>query len=151
MIRDEFILGKFEKLDLKDKVRVLFDALDQMAKTGNKNKVDCIELAMGIPLFPKIVSIENIDGYIITVRFDNDEERAIDFGKIFTGKKPSHKVFLEDYDKFREVEILEDTLAWPKVGTWSKDHEGNRVFEYYDVDPGLLYENSTLVEYGKAT
>lgn len=75
---------------------------------------------------------------------------TIDFSQIFTGKKPLHNIFLEDFEKFREVEVIEDTLAWPDVGHWSKDFEGNEVFEYYDVDPGYLYEHSTLVEYDQA-
>jgi hypothetical protein len=151
MIRDEYIWGKFEELKLEDKVKVLLDALDYMAETKTRNKADCIGIAMGIPLFPKVVRIENIVGYRITLRFDNNEVRLIDFSEIFTGDKPFHNNFLKDYEKFREVEILEDTLAWPNVGTWSKDFEGNEVFDYYDIDPGFLYENSTSVEYDQAT
>lgn len=142
MIQDEFILSKFNTLLPEDKVQVLLKALDIMAEGKFKNKVDCISLAMGIPLFPQIESIINIEGYKMTVRFDNQEERIIDFLEIFKGKKPFHDLFLEDYEKFKEVEIIEGTLAWPNIGAWSKDVDGNKVFDYYDIDPGLLYENS---------
>lgn len=151
MIRDEFILGKFEQLSPEDKVKVLLNALDCMAKGKYKNKVDCISLAMGIPLFPKIISIKSIDGYKITVCFDNNEERIIDFKEIFKAGKPFHQTFLEDYEKFKGVEIIEETLAWPDIGSWSKDVEGNEVFDYYDIDPGLLYENSSPAAYLEAS
>lgn len=150
MIQDKYIMAKFQLLSPESQVKILLKALDIMAKADYKNKVDCISLAMGIPLFPKVISIENIDEYKITVRFDNQEERVINFKNIFTGNKPFHQVFLKDYEQFKAVSILEDTLAWPKVGEWSTDLNGNEIFDYYDVDPGLLYEFSELVEYDRS-
>ncbi|MCB0582672.1 MAG: DUF2442 domain-containing protein [Phaeodactylibacter sp.] len=142
MIQDEYILSKFNALLPEDKVQVLLKALDLMAEGKFKNKVDCISLAMGIPLFPQIKSIINIEGYKMTVRFDNQEERIIDFLEILEDKKPFHELLLGDYKKFKEVEIIDGTLAWLNIGSWSKDINGNEVFDYYDIDPGLLYENS---------
>lgn len=151
MIRDEYILDKFKQLSLKAQVQVLMDALDIVAKEGYKNKMDGISLAMGIPLFPQVVSIENIEGYKITVRFDKDEERIIDFTKIFDGSIRFHKTLLEDYEQFRKAEVIEGTLAWRHLGIWTKDIEGNKVFHYYDIDPGLLYENSVPVALKEAS
>lgn len=150
MIRDEYILGKLKQLSLEAQVQVLMEALEIMAKKRYKNKVDSISLAMGIPLFPQIESIKKIEGHKMTVYFEKDEERVIDFTKIFGKDKKFEKILLEDYDQFQSVEVLEGTLAWPKLGIWTKDFKGKKVFRYYDIDPGLLYENSspTAVEEG---
>ena len=150
MIRDEYILDKFKQLSLEAQVKVLMDALEIMTKESYKNKVDGISLAMGIPLFPEIESIKKIDGYKITVCFEQYEHRIIDFNKLFTKEKRFEKVLLEDYKQFQAVEVIEGTLAWRHLGIWTKDIEGNKVFHYYDIDPGLLYENSTLVAHEEA-
>ena len=151
MIRDEYILDKFKQLSLEAQVKVLMDALEIMAKEGYKNKVDGISLAMGIPLFPEIESIKKIDGYKITVCFEQDEHRIIDFNKLFTKEKRFEKVLLEDYEKFKEVEVDEGTLVWRNLGIWTKNLKGKKVFHYYDIDPGMLYENSILVAHEEAS
>lgn len=142
-MRPEYILEKFHKLPLVERADVLLKALDYMKEASYRSKAACIGLAMGIPEDPQIHRIENIIDYNITVVFDNGEKRCIDFLKVFDGSKRFHKLLLEDYQQFREVEVAEGTLAWRNLGIWFKDIEGSKVFRYYDIDPGLLYENST--------
>ncbi|MCO6488372.1 MAG: DUF2442 domain-containing protein [Phaeodactylibacter sp.] len=141
-MRAEYILGKFSYLPLNEKVDILFKALDHMKEANYRSKAACIGLAMGIPEDPQVQSITNIQDYTITVVFDNGEERAVDLVKVLDGGKRFDKALLEDYEQFQSVEVLEGTLAWPNLGIWTKDIKGKKVFRYYDIDPGLLYENS---------
>ena len=150
-MRAEYILDKFYDLPLNERAEVLFHALDYMKEASYRSKAACIGLAMGIPEDPQIQNIVNIKDHTITVFFDNGEERSVDFYKFFDKSKRFEKILLEDYEQFKSVEVIEGTLAWRSLGIWTKGFDGEKVFRYYDIDPGLLYENSSPAAYLEAS
>lgn len=144
-MRKEYILQEHKKLPLKEQIAVLFKALDFMHKDHKKSKAVCIGLAMNIPEDPQIISIEKIEDYNVSVIFDNQENRVIHFRQVFDGSKKFHSELLNNYNKFKEIEVAEGTLAWKNLGVWTKDLNGKAVFDYFDIDPGLLYECSSPI------
>lgn len=144
-MRAEYIFQEFNKLLLSEQVDILFKALDLIKQDARQSKSTCIGLAMGIPKDPQILRIEDIKDYDITVLFDNQEERVIHFSKVFNPDKKIQKELLANHEKFKKVTIAEGTLAWKELGFWTKDLEGKTVFDYFDVDPGLLYEHSSPI------
>ena len=146
MMRTEYILQTFHSLPAKQQVDLLLKALELMKEDNTRSTATCIGLAIGLPKDPQVSSIEEVDDYNIVVLFDNGEYRKIDFKGLFDGSKKFHKQLLEDHETFLTVEVAEGTLAWKSLGHWTEDLDGNRVFHYFDIDPGLLYEHSTLIQ-----
>lgn len=140
MISESYILQQFQQHPSREQVDLLMQALDHMKADDRRSKAECIALAMGIPLFPKVERIEEISDYNIRITFQNGEERLIDFQTFFNPERPLERELLEDRDKFTAVEVRDGTLVWPSVGIESTDEAGNTVVYPYDVDPGLLYE-----------
>ena len=145
MLSEKYILERFKEHSPKDQIDILSKAIDFMKEYNRRKKADCISLAMGIPIFPKVYSIEGIAGYIITLKFTHGEVRTVNFQKFFDKERKFEKILLKDYEKFQEVEVSEGTLFWPSVGITSKDVEGQEHFYPYDIDPGLLYEYSSPI------
>lgn len=146
MISDSYIFGQFNQCPLQEQVDLLLQALDHMKADDRRSKAECIALAIGIPLFPKVERIVEIDGYTIRIAFQNGEDRVIDFQSVFDPERRPERQLLEEYDKFAAVEVQEGTLVWPSVGVESTDEEGNTVVYPYDVDPGVLYEKGEPME-----
>jgi hypothetical protein len=142
MIRDNYILRRFCRLSLKEQVGILWKSMDYMKEKGWWTKADCIAKAMGIPLFPKVISIDKIEGYRVSVTFDNGEKRVIDFQVFFKREKNTERLLLEDYERFAKVVVLEGALAWPQSGLAYDGSEPPGPFPGLDIDPAALYENS---------
>lgn len=140
MLSNTFIQTQFDQLSLEEKVDILFKALDFMKEDSDRFVQECLALAMGIPLFPKISRILARDGYQLTLLFANGEERLVDFRAFFNPERPYDQFLLDNIEQFQKVQVEDDTLVWREVGYWSTDTQGKKQFMYYDIDPALLYE-----------
>lgn len=87
MVSEKYILKKFEKRSLQEQVDILLKALDYMKADNRRNQAGCIALAMGIPLFPKVIAVEDVDDYKVLLTFNNGENRLIDFRQFFSPEK----------------------------------------------------------------
>ena len=105
----------------------------------------------GLRSIPKILKINAVEGYKVSCLFNNGESRIIDFEeffknlKNFSEKHPAWKL-LQDINEFRQIEILGNTIGWKNTGITTKDFSGKEVFYPYDIDPIVLFENSTYDE-----
>lgn len=101
----------------------------------------------GLRSIPRILKINNIDGYMVSCLFNNGESRVIDFKDLLENifkieeKDPAIEL-LKDYNAFGQIKIIENTIGWPNIGFYSEDENGERVFYHYDLDPIVLYQNS---------
>jgi len=104
----------------------------------------------GLRSIPKILKINQVEGYLISCLFNNGESRIIDF-KVFlkryskNKKHPAYKL-LKDKSAFDEVEIIGNTIGWKNVGIYSKNLNGEEEFYAFDIDPITLFESSHLDE-----
>ena len=101
----------------------------------------------GLRSVPRILKINEISGYKVSCLFNNGESRIIDFVDLFDNKfkvKPGHPAYKlrQDIEEFKQMEILGSTIGWKNAGLYSEDEEGLTVFDPYDLDPIVLYENS---------
>ncbi|MBK8656294.1 MAG: helix-turn-helix transcriptional regulator [Haliscomenobacter sp.] len=101
----------------------------------------------GLRSVPRILRINKVDGYRVSCLFNNGESRVIDFQKLFEDVFQVQKgdpafALLQDYEAFRQLHILGNTIGWENTGMYAEDEEGRRVFYPYDLDPLVLYENS---------
>jgi DNA-binding XRE family transcriptional regulator len=101
----------------------------------------------GLRSIPRILKINQIDSYRVSVLFNNGESRIIDFKHLFEevfkvqAPDPAAKL-LADYELFKQIQIIEHSVGWPGVGIHSKNEKGETVFYHYDLDPLVLYQNS---------
>ncbi len=98
---------------------------------------------------PRILKINEVNGFKIYVTFSNGEFRIIDFNLLFKLWKTdaSNIEFqLTNKSTFSKVELIDQTLCWPSLKKKFKI-SSNEEFEVpYSVDPIVLYENSILDE-----
>ncbi len=105
----------------------------------------------GLRSIPKILKINEIDGYKVSCLFNNGESRIIDFEGFFKSrgnfseKHPAYKL-VNDIQEFNQIEILGNTLGWKNAGIYTKNFEGEKVFFHYDIDPIVLFEESKFDE-----
>lgn len=145
MLSEKYILDQFHRRGLQEQIELLMQALDFMKADPRRSKADCIALAMGIPLFPKVTGIEEMDDYTLVLTFQNGESRTIDFRTFFIRERQPERILLDNHEKFKTVKVFDDTLCWPEVGIHSRDEVGAETFHPYDIDPALLYEHSVPV------
>lgn len=98
---------------------------------------------------PKILKINEIKGYKVSCLFNNGESRIIDFENLFNevfAIKNTHPAFplLSDIAAFNKLTILGNSIGWEEIGITSKDDLGNEQFYHFDLDPLVLFNNSTL-------
>ena len=101
----------------------------------------------GLRSIPRILKINQINDYKVSVLFNNGESRIIDFEELFreTFKmKEGHVGYelLTNKEAFKKIKILGNTIGWEEIGRYGKDIDGNKVFYHYDLDPIVLYKNS---------
>jgi len=101
----------------------------------------------GLRSIPRILKINNIEGYRVSCLFNNGESRIIDFSDLFQNVfkiNPKHPaiILIEDKAEFGKIKIIGSTLGWEDVGLFAKNEKGETVFYPYDLDPIVLYENS---------
>lgn len=101
----------------------------------------------GLRSVPKILKINNINGYMVSLLFNNGESRIVDFEKLFRekfGLKEGRTGYelLKSFDKFKRITIIGNSVGWEDIGVYDEDINGNEVFYPYDLDPIVLYRNS---------
>lgn len=94
---------------------------------------------------PRILKIKSIEGYNISCIFNNGETRDIDFKVLFRKwkvKKNDIEAVLLDPKKFRKVGLRNNTLSWNFLRIPLIDLKGKEVFQPFEIDPVVLFENS---------
>ena len=101
----------------------------------------------GLRSIPKILKINYLTGYQVSCLFNNGESRIIDFHRLFKDifkieNDDPATILVEDYEAFKQIQIMGSTIGWPNVGINAKDSKGQPVFYPYDLDPLVLHQNS---------
>lgn len=96
---------------------------------------------------PKILKINSIEGYLVSVLFNNGESRVVNFRDLFKNVfhlKPGQTGYelLENERLFSEIKIIGTTVGWETIGIEAEDEDGNKIFYPYDLDPLVLFQNS---------
>jgi DNA-binding XRE family transcriptional regulator len=95
----------------------------------------------------KIVKIHQFEGHKVSCLFNNGESRIIDFQSFLESRGVHEKHFafplLQDVKELQKAELIEGSLVWKNIEFKSKDKEGKDVIYHFDIDPIVLYENST--------
>lgn len=105
----------------------------------------------GLRSIPKVLKINEVNGYKVSCLFNNGESRIIDFTSFFrqlkglTEKHPAYPL-LHDPEAFRQVEMMDHSLGWRQIGIHSTNFQGETVFYPYQLDPVVLFEHSVLDE-----
>lgn len=98
---------------------------------------------------PRIIKIEQLDGFKIQCMFNNGESRLLDFNKIFSDWNISSddiEFKLLDLKEFKKVKLRNYTLSWPNIKIEIKDEEGKLEYYPYEIGPDVLYQLSKPVE-----
>lgn len=99
---------------------------------------------------PEIVRIQEIykkDNFCIYCLFSNNEYRVIDFAELFKKwniKKDDVEYPLLDLVEFQKVKLENGTLLWDNITVKLLDTNSEEKEYSYDLDPIVLYKNSTL-------
>lgn len=101
----------------------------------------------GLRTIPKILKINEIDGYKVSLLFSNGENRVVDFYDLLNNQfalKPGRVGFelLTDSELFGKIKLSGNTIGWETIGLHSRDESGNEVFYPYELDPLVLYAHS---------
>ncbi len=105
----------------------------------------------GLRSIPKVLKINEISGYKVSCLFNNGESRWINFKLFFeeeiniTNSHPAKKL-LDDIKEFNQLELIGNSIGWKNTGVYSKDFEGKEEFYYYDLDPIVLFNYSSIDE-----
>lgn len=94
---------------------------------------------------PRIIKINEVKNFKVSVAFNNGEYRIIDFKKLFKKwgiKKGTFQGALLDEEKFQGVRVEGGTLQWPSIKKKVKLKDGQEFEVMYDVDPIVMYEES---------
>jgi len=105
----------------------------------------------GLRSIPRILKINSIDSYQVSVLFNNGESRIINFKLLLIEvfKKQPRKIgyeLIEDEELFKKIKIIGNTIGWEDIGKELLDENGKKIFYPYDLDPIVLYNNSELDE-----
>jgi DNA-binding XRE family transcriptional regulator len=98
---------------------------------------------------PRIIKIEQLDGFKIQCMFNNGESRLLDFNKIFSDWNISSddiEFKLLDLKEFKKVKLRNYTLSWPNIKIEIKDEEDKLEYYPYEIGPDVLYQLSKSVE-----
>lgn len=91
---------------------------------------------------PKVLKINEINGYVVSPLFNTGESGIIDFKEFFKNISPKHPAskLAASQSEFNKIEIIGNTIGWKNAGIYSKNLEGETVFYHYDIDPIVLFE-----------
>lgn len=79
-------------------------------------------------MYFSVINVKPLDGYKLLLKFENDEERIFDVSPYLNMGK---FIELKDVSLFNTVTVKFDSIEWAN---------------HLDLDPEILYENSTKVE-----
>lgn len=94
---------------------------------------------------PRIIRINEIDGFKVYVAFNTGEHRIIDFARLFKKWNFEDDEFrsrLLKKEAFQKLELKEGTLQWPNLIQKTKLSNGMEFEVVFDLDPIVLYEES---------
>ncbi|MGK0363075.1 MAG: DNA-binding XRE family transcriptional regulator [Saprospiraceae bacterium] len=95
----------------------------------------------------KIVKLHQFEGYKAFCLFNNGESRVIDFKSFLESHGVNEKHFayplLQDVKEFQKAELIEGSFVWKNIEFRSKNKDGEEVIYPFDIDPIVLYQNST--------
>ena len=96
---------------------------------------------------PRILKINAIDGYRVSLLFNHGESRVVDMAAFLREvaqvkpHQPGHRL-LADEALFQRMAVVGTTVGWPELGIEGEDEEGQTTFYPYDLDPLKLYQHS---------
>ncbi len=95
---------------------------------------------------PRIIRINSRKGFLLSVAFNNGEHRLLDFVRLFQkwgyADDPLRSKLLRK-EFFKTVQVHEGTLQWPGVLHKTRLPNGMEFEVAFDLDPVVLYEEST--------
>lgn len=94
---------------------------------------------------PRILRINSIRGFTISVLFSDGHNRVLDFEKIFKDWKVSKKDFeykLLTLSEFKKVKLDDHTLTWTNVKIEMTNFDGKKIVLPYQIGADTLYELS---------
>jgi len=145
MSQPSYIQNRLSALPAEQQVNILRRALDLQKENPRFQPDDCIGLAMGIPLFPKVKQAHCIDNHRLIIHFNSGESGELDFRQLLDRSRELERQLLENEALFRQFEVQDGTLVWPSVGRHIQNFEGKTQFHPFDIDPALLYEHVMAV------
>lgn len=103
----------------------------------------------GLRSIPRILKLNHVEGYMVSCLFNNGESRLINFQKLFRDVFKVEEgdpafTLLYNPSAFAQLQIMGNTIGWPNVGIHSTNSKGENIFYTYDLDPKVLYQNSSL-------
>lgn len=96
---------------------------------------------------PRIAQIIKVAPFHIVCLFTNGEMRYIDFKHLLDEWKTNEITMkLLDFEEFKQVSISESqTLQWTNVNVYLPFLPVHLQHQPYDLDPDVLYRQSTLI------
>ena len=98
---------------------------------------------------PKILKINNIKGFTISVLFSDGHNRLLDFNAIFKQWKITKKDIeykLLDANEFKKVKVQDFTLTWNNIKTEIEGFDEEKLVIPYQISPITLYDLSVSDE-----
>lgn len=95
---------------------------------------------------PRILKINWIKGFSISVVFNNGESRIIDFKKVFKRleiKNDSPVMILKNTDEFAKAELKNNTLSWSNVEQFITDKTGEKIKVPFEIGADVLLKYSS--------
>lgn len=101
----------------------------------------------GLRNIPRILKINEINDFKVSLLFNNGESRIIDFQYFIEkvlNKRPGKLIYqvLDNKALFNEMKVIGTTIGWEGIGMTIKNFEGKEEFHPYDLDPLMIYNNS---------
>lgn len=95
---------------------------------------------------PRVVAINSIDGFVMSIHFNTGENRLVDFKELFEKKTAKNDPLLYEQlltkEKFNSVQVQEGTLQWTAIHKTISLNSGKSFEVLFDVDPTVIYEAS---------
>ncbi|MGB4960397.1 MAG: hypothetical protein WBO36_13030 [Saprospiraceae bacterium] len=98
-------------------------------------------------MLPRISKILQINGFIVTCKWNNGEERAIDFSRLLSDYPAEimHKIL--DRKVFQTIKVNHEakTIYFPNILQFTTP-DGEAIQNYLDFSPDVLYSHSQKIE-----
>ncbi len=98
---------------------------------------------------PRVLKINWIEGFEISVVFNNGESRIVDFKKLFADiglKSNSSTGILLDPIEFGKVKLVNNTLSWDNVEQYISSKTGEKIRVPFEIGADILFKNSDPVK-----
>lgn len=97
------------------------------------------------PGIPRILKIASVDGWVVTLVFNNGEYRQLDFQSLFQRWNYEQDPFrsrLLDPALFATLTLRAGTLCWPELTLQMTLSNGLAFEAPFELDPVVMYEES---------